>query len=544
MRWARRGEPNFVDGSDSTFHTTKGIPVMRNALLSLVSCLAFQATATDLPAGSVWSADARSGAMGRPFWTDSANWNLFTVGGHSAVLPGEGGAPVQVRLGSNGLAAENSDASASQSQPAALQLRGTVEQKAGYVLDLGWINQASEVDGAPSYEAGRFGWGFDVGTAFGPDRAFALGLGIRMRFPSTQTQDTTGSGVVGDYERFQPSIQALRFGMATHFAQSVTLGARMEASADIDTLVHSGSTAGDKTLHRYVLTRWPIVGLSGQFDKADFPVQGLVDVTFGKTHRIGVMKTLRDIDPPNVDFPALEGDSLRVLVGAMGRWTRDGHTIRPVLVFERGSLENQMYAPVVGTKDPFAKGDKLRDSGWTTESEGGTLGAYYAWDRGVSANLELSSVKRNLQFRSGMDRDNESHTDMGISMGVELSHRLIPQWREKVPASMEFLLRMGWERRSFAGYQLENGFLAGMTTGYEAPSTGYIDGWLGQEEEVGIAPDLGTGFDLNLFTFGLGATFLDRALELGTALQVGSLTPNSGDALDVFGWRAELRWSH
>lgn len=539
---------------------------MRIALLSFVSCLAIQATATDLPAGTVWSADARSGALARPFWTDSTNWNLFSTAGHSAVLPGAEGRSFQMRFGGNGLSAENSDASASQSKPASLQLRGAVDQKAGYVLDFGWINQkASAGEGAPTYEAGRMPWGFDVGAAFGPDRAIAFGLGIRGQYPSSQTQDTSGNpGVMGDFERWQPALQSARFGMATHFAQAVTLAAKFDMSIDYDSLVHSGATGGLKSLHRFGVVRLPIISLSAQFDRDDLPVQGLADVTFGTTHRIGVMKTTGSaqdgLDGANVDFPTHQGDSLRILVGAMGRWSRDGHTIRPVLVFERGSMATQLYAPIAGTKDPFAKGEKLADSGWDWKSEGGTIGAFYSWDGGVAANLELSSAKKNLQFKDGIERDDESHTDLGMAMGVELSHRLVPQWREKVPSSMEFLLRMGWERRSLAGFEIENGYLSGLVTGYEETMNvnpngdgwnyGYLGadgpnrGWAGQEDKVGLAPELGAGFDLNLFSFGLGATFLERTLELGTALQIGSLTPNAGDALDVFGWRAELRWSH
>ena len=169
----------------------------------------------------------------------------------------------------------------------------------------------------------------------------------------------------------------------------------------------------------------------------------------------------------------------------------------------------------------------------------------------MAANVEFSSVKRNIEFRSGMEQENESHTDLGMAIGVEASHRLVPVWNEKVPTSMEFFLRLGWERRSFAGYGVQNGFLDGLNMGYEEPYDGYKRdptgadrGWAGQEECVGMAPTLGFGFDLNLFTFGLGATFLEKALALNTAFQVGSMEPNSGDALDVFGWRAEVSWSH
>lgn len=525
---------------------------MRTAYVFLVSCLVVQATASDLPAGSVWAADARSGAMARPFWTDSTNWNLFNTAGHSAVLPGVMSRPVQIRVGTSGIGADNSEAEFSQSEAAALQLRGGIENKAGYILDLGWIDQTVDIKDYQTYEAGRFPWGFDVGTAFGPDRAFSLGLGARMLYGSNQTQDTSGTGVAGDFERWQPTIQSLRAGIATHFAQSVTLAGRFEASADIDTLLHSGATNGLKSLHRYVLVRSPIFSLSAQFDKADFPVQGLADVTFGTTHRMGVMKTVggEGQNGSNVDFPALVGDSLRILVGTMGRWTRDGHTIRPVIVYERSSLANQMYAPVVGSKDPFAKGEKLADSGWAQTSEGGTMGAFYSWDRGLAASLELSSYKRNLDFKSGIKREDESHTDLGMGIGIEASHRLVPVWKEKIPESMEFLLRMGWERKSLAGYEIEKGFLHGLTMGYEEPATGYSGGdgpnrgWLGQEAAVGMDPELGPGVDLNLVSFGLGATFLERALEINSALQFGSISPNAGKEFDVFGWRAELRWSH
>ena len=112
------------------------------------------------------------------------------------------------------------------------------------------------------------------------------------------------------------------------------------------------------------------------------------------------------------------------------------------------------------------------------------------------------------------------------------------------------------------GDEIENGFLSGITTGYEESMNinpnrdgwnyGYLGadgpnrGWAGQENAVGLNPMLGGGFDLNLVTFGLGATFLDRALAINTAMQIGSATPDNGalDELDVFGWRAELCWSH
>lgn len=533
---------------------------MRIALFSFVSCIAAQVAASDLPAGTVWAADARSGAMGRPYWTDSANWNLFNAAGHSSVLAGAKSTPLQLRLGTSGIGADNSDAEMSQSQPAAFQLSGVIENKAGYVLDLGWINQSAGFEGGPTYDAGRFAWGFDVGTAFGPDRLVGLGIGARMLYGSNQTQDTA-MGVAGDFERWQPTIQSLRAGLSTHFAQSVTLAAKFEASAVVDTLLHSGATGGMQSLHRFAQVQLPIISISAQFDRADLPVQGLLDVTFGSTYRMGAMKTLGNVtNTPayaNVDFPTLVGDSLRVLVGTMGRWTTNGHTFRPVIVFERGSLKTQMYAPVPGSKNPTAKGEKLVDSGWTQESEGGTLGSFYSWDRGVAASIELSSVKRNLEFLSGIDRETESHTDLGMAIGVEGSHRLVPVWKEKIPSSMEFLLRMGWERKSLAGFEVESGFLNGLTMGYEEPPTGYTGsvkdptgtvvydrGWAGQESNVGMYPEIGFGYDLNLFTFGLGATFLDQALAVNTAFQVGSIEPNEGDEFDVFGWRAEVRWSH
>lgn len=538
---------------------------MRFAFYTLVSCIALQAAASDLPAGTTWGADARTGAMARMFWTDSVNWNLFTVAGHSSVLPGDKGRSMQMRVGTRGLSADNSQAEYSQSEVAALQLRGAIEGKVGYQLDLGWMNQKSAMDGAPSYEAGRMPWGFDVGAAFGPDRMVALGLGMRMRFPSNQTQDTSGSpGVAGDFERWQPDFQSLRVGMATHFAEAVTLAGKFEASGLYDSLEHSGGADRLKSLHRFAVVRCPIISLSAQFDRAELPVQGLADVTFGTTHRMGVMKTIGDATHTgtNIDFPVLVGDSLRILAGLMGRWTRDGHTIRPVIVYERGSLETQAYAPIVGSKDPFAKGEKLPDTGWTTEREGITFGTFYAWDRGLAASLELSTAKRNLEFMKGLGRDNESHTDLGMGIGIEASHRLVPLLNEKVPTSMEFLVRLGWERRSLVGDEIENGFLSGITTGYEESMNinpnrdgwnyGYLGadgpnrGWAGQENAVGLNPMLGGGFDLNLVTFGLGATFLDRALAINTAMQIGSATPDNGalDELDVFGWRAELCWSH
>ena len=144
---------------------------------------------------------------------------------------------------------------------------------------------------------------------------------------------------------------------------------------------------------------------------------------------------------------------------------------------------------------------------------------------------------------------------MGMAMGLEVSHRIVPQWKEKVPASMEFSLRLGWERKSLSGLAIEQGYLTGLTTGYESPEGGYdwplddvtgnaaYHGWQGQEDAVGLAPSLGNGSDLNLLSYGIGASFLDQALQLNAALQSGSWTPNDGDDLDVFGWRAELRWS-
>ena len=114
--------------------------------------------AIDRPAGTSWGPDARASAMGDAFWTDSANWNLFDAAGHSAVLPGEFVRPIEVRFGSRGLSAKNSDVEASQSQAAALQLRGGVDGKAGYRLDLDWTSQKMGIDGLPTYEAGRLRW--------------------------------------------------------------------------------------------------------------------------------------------------------------------------------------------------------------------------------------------------------------------------------------------------------------------------------------------------------------------------------------------------
>jgi len=280
--------------------------------------------------------------------------------------------------------------------------------------------------------------------------------------------------------------------------------------------------------------------------------------------RIGVMKTVGgpvlgggpDIPGVNVDFPTLVGDSLRFLMGVMGSWTTKGHTVRPLFTYEVTSLSTQVYEPIKGTKDPFKSGPALQDTGWITNSQSAILGCSWSWDRGVGGSLELSSTKRNLDFDEGMSLwEDESHTDMGMAWGLEVSHRVVPQWKEKVPSSMEFALRLGWERKSLSGFSIEQGYLAGLTTGYESPEDGYNPattdlagnvierGWQGQEHAVGLAPTLGGGSDLNLFSYGFGASFLDRSLQVDAALQSGTWTPNSGDDLDVFGWRAELRWS-
>jgi len=528
---------------------------MRTALSILAASLAVSAS-PDMPSGTSWSAEARASAMGHAFWTDSTNWNLYDLAGHSSVLPGIGSKPLEMRVGSQGLGASTSDSKTSQGEVAAAQIRGVVDGKAGYRLDLGYSTQQLQMAEAPDYEATRLRWGFDLGTAFGPDRLVSMGLGFRARLPSNQTQDSGGPGATpGTYKRWQPGLEALRVGMGFHFAQAVTLAGKLDMSLDADTLVQTPAVNGYRPLHRFGVVRFPIISLSGQFDKAEWPVQGIGDVTFGTTHRIGVMKSIPGTGladtSVNVDFPTLAGDSLRVLVGFLGRWTKDGHTFRPLLTFEGASLRTQVYAPVKGTKDPFAKGDQLNDTGWTQSSESAILGTAYSWDRGLNASIELSSTKKNLLFDDGLvSMKDESHTDLGFSLGLELSHRLVPQWKDKVPSSMEYLLRLGWERKSLSGYELERGYLAGLTTGYEQPSGGYRGqsvanprGWTGQERYVGLAPTLGGGSDLNLFTFGLGATFLEKLLEVNAALQTGTWTPDGGDDFSVFGWRAELRWS-
>lgn len=530
---------------------------MRTVLSILAASLAVSAS-PDMPSGTSWSAEARASAMGHAFWTDTTNWNLYDLAGHSSVLPGIGNKPLEMRVGTQGLDASNSDSKTSQGEVAAAQIRGVVEGKAGYRLDLGYSTQQLQVAESPDYKATRLRWGFDLGTAFGPDRLVSMGLGFRARVPSNQTQDSSGfGGAPGEFKRWQPGLEALRVGMGFHFAEAVTLAGKLDASLDVDTLLHAVSPEGYKSMHRFVVARFPIISLSAQLDKSTWPVQAIGDVTFGTTHRIGVMKTVGGApgsglpNGANVDFPTLIGDSLRVLAGFLGRWTKDGHTFRPLLTFEAASMRTQAYAPVKGTKDPFSKGEQLLDTGWTRSSESAILGSAYSWDRGLNASLELSSTKKNLLFDKGLvSQEDESHTDLGFSLGLELSHRLVPQWKAKVPSSMEYLLRLGWERKSLSGYEIERGYLAGLTTGYEEPVGGYtgvsstdLRGWAGQEEYVGLAPTLGGGGDLNLFSFGLGATFLEKVLEVNTAIQTGTWTPDGGDDFSVFGWRAELRWS-
>jgi len=537
---------------------------MRTALVTLCSVGAVFA-AIDRPAGTTWGPEARAIAMGNAFWTDSANWNLFDAAGHSAVLPGEFGRPVELRLGSRALSASNANVDASQKQAIALQLRGGVDGKAGYRLDLDWTSQKFGVDGLPTYEAGRLRWGFDVGTAFGQDRLVGFGLGLRGRLPSTQTQDTSGAGnAPGKFERWQGGLEALRIGMAFRIAKAVTLAGKLEASLDVDTLVHTSPTVGQRSLHRTATARFPILSFSAQVDKPEWPVEAMGDVTFGTVHRMGVMKTIGSateayngvvVDGANVDFPKLVGDSLRVLTAFQGRWGRDGHTVRPILAYELASLRTQVYAPVPGSNDPFAGNEALLDSGWTRDRQSATLGATWSWDRGLTSVVELGTSKNNLLFDKGMDPDNlldESHTDMGMNLGFQLSHRLVPAWKDKVPAGQEYFLRLGWERWSLSGTNLEPGFLGGLNMGTEEPWTGYTKqsatnrfGWQDQEQYVGLAPTLGGGSDLNRFTWGLGASFLEGGLTLDAAMQTGTLTPDGPGAkdLDVFGWRAEVRWS-
>lgn len=539
---------------------------MRTVLVTLCSVGAAFA-AIDRPAGTSWGPQARASAMGAGYWTDSANWNLFDAAGHSAVLPGEFVRPFELRFGSRGLAASNSDVELSQNQAAAVQIRGGVEAKAGYRLDLDWTSQSFAVDGLPTYEAGRMRWGFDVGTAFGQDRLVGIGLGLRGRLPSKQTQDTSGAyNAPGDLERWQGGLEALRIGMAFHIAQAVTLAGKLEASLDVDTLVHTTPLVGLRSYHRFAVARFPILSFSAQVKKPEWPVEALGDVTFGTVHRMGVMKTTGHatelyngifVDGANVDFPKLVGDSLRILAAFQGRWGRDGHLVRPILAFEMASMRTLAYEPVPGSNDPFAGNAALLDTGWTRDRQSATLGAVWTWDRGVTGVLELGSSKVNLELDKGLDPDNEldeSHTDMGMNLGFQLSHRLVPAWKEKVPAGQEYFFRLGWERWSLSGMGLEPGFLGGLTMGYEEPATGYQKqdgtignrfGWQGQEQAVGLAPTLGGGSDLNRFTFGLGASFLDGGLGLDLAMNTGTWTPDDSDAdaLDVFGWRAELRWS-
>lgn len=492
------------------------------------------------------------------FWTDSTNWSLFELSGQPAVLPGEMDKPLELRVGANGFGLSNSSVDAGQQEVAAMQMRGGVDGKAGYRLDLGWTSQKLDFKDLRAYEAGRLRWGFDLGTAFGPDRLVAFGIGLRARVPSNQTQDSSGTGLTGTLERWQPGLEAARFGVAFHMAEALTLAGRLDASADVDTLLHTTSVGWQKTLHRFVVARFPVIGLGAQFRKDDVPVEGIADVTFGTVHRMGVMKLIggpdaQGSDHPgvNTDFPKLVSDSLRILVGMMGRYVRDEHTVRPLLVIENASLATDAFAPVPGTKDIFAKGAALPDTGWTTSRFAFTLGSRYTWEGGVSADLEYGRISKELAFEKGMkdDHPDQEHVDQGVSIGFDLSHRLIPALAEKVPEGQAYQLRMGWERWSVSGWDLQSGFLGNVTTGYEAPSSGYSPlsavnrGWAGQEEAVGLDPDLGMGADLSRFSFGFGASFADGTLSLDGSLQVGTLAPDAGKDFDLFGWRTELRWS-
>jgi hypothetical protein len=497
----------------------------------------------------------REAALGTQFWSDSARYNLFSVSGNAISLVPGTGKDLTLRLTTSGLSLAGSGSKASESHPVAFEL--LTSDSCRYGLRLGVEYETQELQqsvASPDYQATRLHWGMDVGANLVGSRFLSMGFGLRGRYPSTQTQDTSGSNTSGTYERWQPSLEALRVSLGSRIADFATITARVEAGFTADSLNHTPVGTTTKSQHRFGHVVLPFWGFGAQFDRANLPATGFLEYGFGTTYRLGVLKTFGN--GANIDMPQLTTDSSRFVAGASGRIDKlPDHLFRPSMALYMISGSTQAYAPIKGAQstDFMRTGPEMIDTNWTVTRTGLALGLGWEWNVGVKISTEWERQSQKLSRGAKLlGGATDKHVDHRVSLGAEIGHTVIPALREKVPAGTGFCLRMGMRKQSLAGMELEPGFLKGLVTGYEPVNGAYPNlysetyhNWAGVENQAGLNPTLGAGSEETAYSVGIGGSFLDGKLGADAALIFDTWQADATGApkLSGTGWNLGIHWS-
>lgn len=500
--------------------------------------------------------DPRSAALGSPFWSDSSRFNLFDVSGNPIGLIPGAKKYLTLKATTSGTSLSGGGAQASQGYPFAFQLATADSNKYGFRLGVEYETQESQAgSGAPDYQATRLHWGMDVGANLFGNRYLTLGFGFRGRYPSDQTQDTSGQpNTNGSLKRWQPALEALRFSVGSRIADFATLSARVEANAMADSLAHAPATGTNQIQHRFGRVVVPFIGIGAQFDRPDLPAAGVLEYGFGSAYRIGVLKSTGNV--ANIDMPQLTTDSSRFIAAATGRVDKvPDHLFRPAMALYLISGKTQAYAPVKGAQssDFTRKGPEMPDTNWTLSRAGVALALGWEWNGGLKASVEWERQAIELSRGKGLGGTTQDRSDHRLSLGIQADHVLIPALREVVPEGMGYCLRLGLRKQSLAGTELEPGFLQGLTTDYEPNGTypnRYSEtnhDWSGFRvaDASGLNPTLGAGSDELAYSFGLGATFLGDKLGFDAALVIENWEGDAAGspALDGLGWNVGAHWS-
>jgi len=523
--------------------------VLSSASLALASWQAVGQVGTDS------RPDPRTIALGSPFWSDSARYNLFSISGNAiGLIPGEG-KNLTLQLATSGLSFSGGGAKASESHPIGFELLTADSCRYGLRLGVEYENQEFQASAlSPDYKASRVHWGMDVGANLVGSRFLTMGFGLRGRLPSNQTQDTSGKvGTAGTFQRWQPALEALRLSLGSRIADFATISARVEAGASVDSLNHTPAGTTTKSQDRFGSVLLPFWGFGAQFDRANLPATGLLEYGFGTRYRIGVLKTSGN--GANIDMPQLTTDSTRFVAGASGRIDKvQDHLFRPSMALYMISSSTQAYAPIKGAQstDFMRTGPEMADTNWTLSRTGIALGLGWEWVGGVKVTSEW---ERQSQKLSRGDKllagKTDKRVDHRVSLGAEIGHTVIPALREKMPVGTGICLRFGMRKQSLGGLELEPGFLEGLNMGYE-PNGAYPNAysetyhnWSGVENQVGLNPSLGIGSEETAYSVGIGGTFLGGKLGADAALVFDTWKSDIAtvEKMSGTGWNLGVHWS-
>lgn len=514
----------------------------------------------DLVPEASWTSfgSARSRALGSSWWTDSTHYGLWSLDANPAGLVGVWASPLNVNLSTSGTSLSGGDGRVSHREPVNFELASGNPNTYAFQAHVVDVEETwRDTLGKPTYEISRLRWGFDAAVSATESRAFVLGIGFDGRFPGSQTQDTSGTGAPGTFEHVQYAIESARFGITSRIMESVTLGFQSSVRLSFDSLRYTVVANGDTTNPqlRYARVDLPEIGLGVSVDRAQWPLQATLLFDWARGYRIGVLKNdVSSASYANVDLPQLVNDSLRFVLAVQGRPDRHfpDQEIRPSFAIHWTNSSTQAYDPVAGTSNPLDGGAKAQDSSWSVRRTGIALGLTWSWlDRisvqGSAEGILEGVTARKALYVSGASGDTSlSANDSRLSLGVELSHTLIPAWRTVIPKEDGFALRLGVAYQALSGLSLEPGWFndvnfdrepgvanSGSTTLYtNNPSLA----------QLGMLPSLGNHSTELSWTWGLGAWILDHKLQTDLAFSWNTWTPGTRADRTGLGWDAQLRY--